>query len=455
MGTINKHRFSYLFLTLAASLLSFTACTEKAGFTSKSKSKADPAVQSSESKTDREYIYDSEGTRIYPKDVYDDSAKNPLKPLDVYDADGNKVTQIYDKNGNPINVYDASGTYGDNKIYDSATGKPIDIFDSQGKPLDSSKIRKDGTQFKDAAGNPIQIFDSSQNPINPSNVIMKSGVYDANGNRKDVFDGAGKPVNVFDSEGRPVSNYNPVYDSSGKPISIYDSTGNPISQYSGNNINNNNTGPNNPNPNPNNIVDTSEPGPGKPVVSNFFDTGVGPSSTPGGAPQDCTDKQSILIIDLKSGWWGGDGGQSFEKILGKMALSCKNQPVILEYHHMLRNHTRVSFYDKKSLSEYDQVWVLSGSEADPFDIRVSDELFKKFVAEIASTKINVFLGAGYGSFDHANAITRAIYNSNVFSTDQEEGRLLFPEKGFSVKTRIYPEKTGLFVNIADGIADDI
>src|SRR5437899_2801705 len=47
---------------------------------------------------------------------------------------------------------------------------------------------------------------------------------------------------------------------------------------------------------------------------------------------DCPSKaQKILVIDLKSGWWQGDGGDTHEIITKHLSDHCGN--VKLEYRH--------------------------------------------------------------------------------------------------------------------------
>src|SRR6185312_7796052 len=44
--------------------------------------------------------------------------------------------------------------------------------------------------------------------------------------------------------------------------------------------------------------------------------------------------QTILILDFKSGWWAGDGGNFFQKITNSLQGTCTQQ-VTIEYHHIV------------------------------------------------------------------------------------------------------------------------
>jgi hypothetical protein len=188
------------------------------------------------------------------------------------------------------------------------------------------------------------------------------------------------------------------------------------------------------------------------------ETGRNPSEDvfkEGKLPEDCINHQNILVLDLKSGWWGGDGGESFIHILEGMKSACNDKPVSIEYHHILKEHKRKKLYDQASLDRYSQVWLLSGSLADPWDVRIEDPVFQNFLKEVAGTSIQVFVGAGFGSIDHANALLKALLGEAPLTTEQNEGDLLFPAGGFTVDSYITTSGSDLFSGITDSLADNM
>src|SRR5207253_979455 len=103
-------------------------------------------------------------------------------------------------------------------------------------------------------------------------------------------------------------------------------------------------------------------------------------------------KQSILILDLKSGWWAGDGASFFQTILGGISLNCKTS-IKIEYHHITLTISQTHTYPEtgtqsilgdigfgggnidfaKTFAEsdwnnYNQIWLLSGAAFDPDDL---------------------------------------------------------------------------------------
>lgn len=161
--------------------------------------------------------------------------------------------------------------------------------------------------------------------------------------------------------------------------------------------------------------------------------------------------QLILVIDLKSGWWAGDGANFFNKIMGSLSGACVGT-VQFEYHHILEDRGEggvfpggllqkqglmqfESIFMQKDWNKYSQIWFLSGSDEDSDDLKTSDPLFKRIVSSVASSNAQLFIGAGYGSISHANKLANAVLPNVVFSTSQEEGELLHPEsRGLPVKS---------------------
>lgn len=204
---------------------------------------------------------------------------------------------------------------------------------------------------------------------------------------------------------------------------------------------------------------------------------------------NCDDKdQEILILDFKSGWWAGDGGQVYKKITKIIKEGACTTEVNVEYHHILKGEHTAMYNDtpfmtpvskgilgnlKKTqegggLENYTQVWILSGSKMDTADISATNSEFKALRVKLLQTSVNMFIGAGQGSVTHANAILNTSgkdisndlkekgFSSNIIEPTQPEGRLFFPEKGIKVLSRIDPEdgSHGIFTKVS-GLIDAI
>lgn len=167
--------------------------------------------------------------------------------------------------------------------------------------------------------------------------------------------------------------------------------------------------------------------------------------------------QNILILDFKSGWWAGDGGDFFDKILRGISDPCLGS-VQIEYHHILQksDNKRVfpsnqpimtsifgtgfmsptpnysTSFNKQSINNYSQVWILSGSDKDPLDMKINDVFFRSLLNELSQTKVNLFIGAGFGSITHINAIGNTIGIGSIFSTTQIQGQVLNPLVGVQI-----------------------
>lgn len=187
----------------------------------------------------------------------------------------------------------------------------------------------------------------------------------------------------------------------------------------------------------------------------IFDGGNG--ATP---PKDCSNEQ-ILIIDLKSGWWAGDGGSTFQQFVRDEIEknSCDGGVVSVEYHHILKGDPRLKttgkFYDK-DFKIYTQVWLLSGSLEDPADIRVEEPKFQEFIQQVKTYKPRLFLGAGFGSVDHSNELSRKIlWGSDIFKVEIKHGDILTVTQN-NVKIVSYAKQlvTGnLFAGLSGPIVD--
>lgn len=186
-----------------------------------------------------------------------------------------------------------------------------------------------------------------------------------------------------------------------------------------------------------------------------------PTPTPTASPEPtqpptpvdpCADGRvrKILIIDLKSGWFAGDGGQFFESLLD---VKCADKLQISYIH--ITNESIQSNLDKvpggtelmpclngqaskvfssaaeraqcqfQSMTGYDQLWLLSGSEHDSDDVSLNSALFlniQQRALELKGTNrfASFFFGAGLGNTDHANALF-----ANVFATTNLASKPLF------------------------------
>ena len=167
-------------------------------------------------------------------------------------------------------------------------------------------------------------------------------------------------------------------------------------------------------------------------------------------PAACVGKpQRLLIIDMKSGWWSGDGGEFHNQLLPRIVRDCAQ--IEIEYYFLqyldpaqtpglpsipgLPSLTGpvgfVSFYppkpgvDNDSLltlanfpsrpwHEYHQVWLMSGGDHDPTDWPTSDPAFQNLLAKFRTPATpsqpapSLFVSAGIGHHDHANQVLRAL-----------------------------------------------
>jgi hypothetical protein len=190
----------------------------------------------------------------------------------------------------------------------------------------------------------------------------------------------------------------------------------------------------------------------------------------------CKKAQKILILDFKSGWWAGDGGTYFKSILGSMDdTHCNGAPVGIEYHHIVKGKirtvsaspsdadwrpaivdqiktfpegeetTREATFDtgpsgpflEDSFDAYSQIWLLSGSKLDNVDVEIDNPFFAKVISMIVGSSANLFVGAGFGSISHANALTSALSLGEVFGTDLKVFSIIFPDDNkISTKTKL-------------------
>lgn len=231
---------------------------------------------------------------------------------------------------------------------------------------------------------------------------------------------------------------------------------------------------------------TKEDTPTRPVITEVSPTeeDANPPPTPSESPQPtvepthfpenptevlCEKKDfKILILDLKSGWFAGDGGDFFKKFV---AQECEDS-IQIHYMHITTQFAEGNFaqfasyknvlpclehavpnskgqLEFKSLgdpndvcqlgpiSEYNQLWLLSGAEQDPYDLRLAKPLFqsiKSRATELRKAKPNsgFFLGAGLGNSDHANSLALTVFSDVFTDTKPFSAQMSTPNTGVGV-----------------------
>jgi hypothetical protein len=150
--------------------------------------------------------------------------------------------------------------------------------------------------------------------------------------------------------------------------------------------------------------------------------------------------QDILALDFRSGWWSGGGGGGYSGIaLPAVVESCPKTAV--DYHHFENGmhvkcvyaqgsggscqnlspavtvaDIRASFVHA-SVNDYTQIWVLSGSDQDPTDIPVGDQLFQGILGDTTGACIPMLVAAGDGFMTHAKTIANDLGMGDVFKEE--------------------------------------
>lgn len=133
--------------------------------------------------------------------------------------------------------------------------------------------------------------------------------------------------------------------------------------------------------------------------------------------EPCNDvKQQILVLDFKSGWWGGDGGDFFETILGHISNSCATKPYI-EYYHLTKAEENNS--PNFDVSKFTQIWILSGSYMDEVDLTKNSKLLAHLIERVKASNANIFIGAGNGAIDHSNRFATALVGQAIFASGRQ------------------------------------
>ena len=152
-----------------------------------------------------------------------------------------------------------------------------------------------------------------------------------------------------------------------------------------------------------------------------------------------TKPQNVKIIDLKSGWWQGDGGDTDQYVFNHLKKECPN--VHFFYQHSLQYGGGFGFGKPRppvtsEPSDFDQIWLLSGGEADGADLRTDSAEFVKYLQLMTNSKGNLFIGTGFGNVYHANALTKALGLGELVLTDRETHEYPSPTSGLTVTSHL-------------------
>lgn len=214
-----------------------------------------------------------------------------------------------------------------------------------------------------------------------------------------------------------------------------------------------------PTPNPTPVVVVPTPTAFPPVAG---------TPTPPPVSDVCAERNKthkILIIDLKSGWFAGDGGTAFKTFTDTQC----NQTMQIAYVHIttkkiesnlstitggselfpcLNGSNGKVFQTEQertacnvlgSFHSYDEFWLLSGSQYDSEDVVPWGQLFTNIRArarELAQNKPNAgfFFGAGLSNIDHANVLAHdlfpTVFTASTFGESQDTIRGTFPNQKF-------------------------
>lgn len=130
---------------------------------------------------------------------------------------------------------------------------------------------------------------------------------------------------------------------------------------------------------------------------SIFDPNTPPNTS---VPTDC-NAQDILILDFKSGWWAGDGGDMYTaKIQAELQSACPGKTSTVEYYHILKENAPARFYAKDDFP-YTQVWIFSGTLEYKYDIPLDHPGLIEVASKIREKKPNLLFSAGFGCVDQA------------------------------------------------------
>ncbi|MGH9662135.1 MAG: hypothetical protein ACRD96_26535 [Bryobacteraceae bacterium] len=169
--------------------------------------------------------------------------------------------------------------------------------------------------------------------------------------------------------------------------------------------------------------------------------------------------QRLLILDMKSGWWSGDGHEFHDLLLERVVKDC---PLIdVEYYFIqhidgteipvpipgiipgiLGVQGILSFYPQRPgvdnglgwseanfpnrpWNEYTQVWLLAGDDEDDTDVPTTHEFFLSLLTKFATPPTTpaqspgYFIGTGVAHHDHANKVLARLQMPELFQTHLE------------------------------------
>lgn len=190
-------------------------------------------------------------------------------------------------------------------------------------------------------------------------------------------------------------------------------------------------------------------------------TAVVPNALPGAVVP--SRQLRLLFIDLKSGWWVGDGGEFAPKFLAPL-LKRVNAVVTADYFHItsapnvthyvfaeggVKSKTdmeqRLFFEHVKSASPaYDEIWILSG-----FDGNVHGSIPAAGLGMLYDyfhgSKAAFFIGGGVGAFAHSNDILGGVFGLSLQIDCGEldcgnTGRTPIAEKYWDAATDLVPHR---------------
>ncbi|HEY8077147.1 MAG TPA: hypothetical protein VIF62_23635 [Labilithrix sp.] len=181
------------------------------------------------------------------------------------------------------------------------------------------------------------------------------------------------------------------------------------------------------------------------------DPSLGNQAQPGGetpsaaytppAQLGCASRaQDILALDFRSGWWAGGGGGAYSGVvLPAVVNACPLTSI--DYHHFeTSQHVKcvykesaggscnalpvstnvadiVGSFVHPNIGDYTQIWILSGSDQDPSDIPVGDQIFQTILGDTTGACIPLLVAAGDGFMMHAKAIANDLKMGDVFSIE--------------------------------------
>jgi len=170
-------------------------------------------------------------------------------------------------------------------------------------------------------------------------------------------------------------------------------------------------------------------------------------------PKDCPEKlQDILVLDMKSGWWAGDAGEFFTTLLRGLTEPC-GDTYSFEFHHILETSNTYQVFPggspragsildinqlvlKQDWGQYSQIWLLSGSVGDPYDMRASNPVFLGMLQKIHDAKVPLFLGSGNGNLTHVNALLTKLQSATQFTTNLPEGPVVNATGSFTALSHL-------------------